>query len=115
MPLPTLFRSAGLALLLGAAALAGPAHAFTIENKDASPYQTPEFNLEEQSRQFRSDANGGKAGKYEFDGAFGKGTLEFGTSTRPYYGSGFGSSGYGPTRRDFDRVTAPPSSLDYNR
>lgn len=106
-----------------ACALAAPAaQAFTFENKDASPYTVPEFNLEEQSRQFRKDGAGaGSAGAYQFDGMFGKGTLEYGVRDRPYsnfgqgFGPGLGSRGFGPTRRDFDWVVAPPSSLDRDR
>jgi hypothetical protein len=113
----------GIVLAALACALAAPAaRAFTIENRDASPYTVPEFNLEEQSRQFRKDGNGvGSAGRYQFDGVFGKGSLEFGLRERPYsnfgpgVGPAFGPRGYGPTRRDFDWVVAPPSSLDRDR
>ena len=123
MTQPRLFRSAALALVLGASALAGSAHAFTVENKDAAgQYTVPEFNLDEQLKHFRKDGTDtSSAGKYQFDGAFGKGTLEFGVRQQPYssFGSGigpsFGSSGYGPTRRDFDRVVAPPSAADFGR
>lgn len=119
--LPRFPRFAALALAPIVAALAAPAaHAFTIENKDASQYTVPEFNLDDQLRHFRKDgADGSPSGKYQLDGVLGKGTLEFGVQQRPQsnFGPGigpmFGSSGAGPMRRDFDRVVAPPSSQDF--
>ena len=120
-PQPMFVRFAALALALGVLLPAGAAHAFTVENKDASPYTVPEFNLDEQLKHFRKDGTDtASAGKYQFDGMFGKGSLEFGVRQQPYssFGSGigpsFGSSGVGPTRRDFDRVTAPPSAVDFS-
>ena len=110
-------------ILAAAGALAGvPAYAFTVENRDASAYTVPEFNLDEQLRHFRNDGtDAAKSGKYEFDGLFGKGTVEIGTRQGPTsnFGTGiaptFGSFGVGPSRRDFNRVTAPPSSADFDR
>jgi hypothetical protein len=106
-------------ILVTAAVLAGTAaHAFTMENQDASGnmYAPPKFDLEEQMRQFRNDGAAAPSnGKREFDTPFGKGTFELGMQQRPWsnFGSPFGPS-FGSsfesrtTRQDFDRKLAPP-------
>ena len=73
--------------------------------------------LREAYRRTRKDGATGETGsiaKYDT----GMGSVQFGVQQRPLssFGSasGFGSFSAGPTRRDFDRVTAPPSSLDYS-
>ena len=99
------------------------AHAFTVENKDATgQYGVPKFDLEEQSKNFRKDGSGATPnsnGLYETPFAGGK--LQFGV--QPGGASNFGSvfaPGLGPSgsaqsqRQEFDRRLAPPTSLEYN-
>lgn len=114
-----------VSVVLGAFAaivLAAPAaHAFTMENRDASGgYQVPQFDLGEQSKQFRKDGTDTtpSAGKNNFSTPFGPGTFEFGvrqgdsmTFGSPFNsgpgswsGSSFGSSA---TRQDFERMVTP--------
>jgi len=99
--------------------MAAPAaHAFTMENGDsAGSYAVPKFDLEEQSKNFRKDgADPLAAGKNQFDTPIGK--LQFGVGPSSGFGSGFGSGlgGLGPSegarasRRDMDRMLAPPGA-----
>ena len=118
------FRLPHVAVGIAAAwVLAAPAHAFTVENKDAAgQYALPKFDLEEQSKNFRKDGSGGttnSSGVYETPFAGGK--LQFGI--QPGGSSNFGSvfaPGLGPSgsaqsqRQEFDRRLAPPTSLEYN-
>ena len=94
--------------------LAAPAaRAFIVEDRDtAGKYSVPKFDLEEQSRNFRSggETSAGSGGKQEFNTPLGKGTLEIGTQQGPTYfgGHGFGSSpGSRNTRQDYDRMFQP--------
>jgi len=106
-----------------------PALAFSIVTPDgssqgssppagsyATPYATPQFDLEEQMRQFRTEDGGRRVGDAvrEFDTPFGKGKVEFGVG-RDYgmFGSPFGFSGFNSfraqqDRRHMDRMLAPP-------
>ena len=104
--------------------LAAPAaHAFTVENKDeGGQYGVPKFNLEEQAKNFRKDgSDASSTGKSLYETPLGNGKLQFGVTQGPAssFGSVF-SPGLGPTdgarasRQDFDRVLAPPTSLQYN-
>jgi hypothetical protein len=97
-------------------ALAPPALAFTVENKDADgPYSVPKFNLEEQAKQFRKGDTNSLApslGKTDFSTPFGPGTLYFGTkpadSASPF--SSFSGSTFGSSqnyRNHFERVVTP--------
>src|SRR5215212_5059902 len=93
--------------------LAAPAaHAFTVENKDATgQYGVPKFDLEEQSKNFRKDGSAATTnsnGLYETP--LGNGKLQFGI--QPGGSSNFGSvfsPGLGPSgsaqssRQEFDR------------
>ena len=113
--------------LLGAAAatwmLAAPAaHGFTIENKDSEgQYGVPKFDLEEQAKSFRKDGTGTVTGSGKmYETPLGDGKLQFGVTQGS--ASGFGSpfsSQLGPgssaasQRQHFDRMLAPPSSLEY--
>jgi hypothetical protein len=114
--------------LLGAAAIwtvaaplwfAAPAHAFTFEDKDAAgQYAVPKFDLEEQSKNFRKDGASG-VGSTAYETPIGK--LQFGVTQGPAssFGSAFSPGGFGPDnsaaqRRHFDRMLAPPTSLDYD-
>jgi hypothetical protein len=107
-------RQAGLALIAASAwALAAPAaHAFTMQGPDASEYQLPKFDLEEQSRNFRTDgADGVAAAQDRFEMPLGAGTLQFGVQQGPSSnfmmpGSSLGSSPRN-TREDFNRVVTP--------
>jgi len=97
------------------AALVPVAHAFTIEGGDSgSAYETPKFDLEEQSRQFRRDGLGlSSSGKPQVETPFGKGTLEFGVSQGPVSNFGLSGSGWASpsqplvTRQDFERIVTP--------
>jgi hypothetical protein len=112
--------SAALAAFAVLALAAPAAQAFTVENQEAAgPYSVPKFDIEEQARNFRKDGgtDARSSGKYEFDSSFGKGSVYFGaqqnssgSSLVPGLGSSLGWSGAGPTRRDFDRVLAPPNA-----
>jgi hypothetical protein len=110
--------------IFAAGVLAGPAaHAFTVENKDeGGQYGVPKFNLEEQAKNFRKDgSDASSTGKSLYETPLGSGKLQFGVTQGP--ASGFGSvfsPGLGPSdgarasRQDFDRVLAPPTSLQFN-
>jgi hypothetical protein len=100
-------------------AMAAPAaQAFTVENQEAAgPYSVPKFDLEEQARQFRKESTDAKStGKVEFESALGKGSLNFGvqqntgSSLVPGLAPSPGWLGTGPSRRDFDRMLAPPNA-----
>ena len=104
----------GLAVIAAAWALAAPpAHAFTMEGPDASQYQLPKFDLEEQSRNFRTGSPDGiTAGKNQYEMPLGAGALHFGVQQAP--ASNFMMPGYGfaapasrNTREDFNRVVTP--------
>jgi hypothetical protein len=107
--------------LLGAfaaCALAGPsAHAFTVENRDAAgEYGVPKFDLEEQAKNFRKGDPA--SGKTDFSTPLGNGTVSFGVTQGPSFGPGFGLGALGPStrnsRQEFDRMLAPPTSLQYD-
>jgi len=94
-----------------AAAFAAPAaHAFTMENRDGSPYGVPKFDIEEQAKNF---SKGGTDLSVKKDGSagvpFAGGTLHFGVQQ----GSGAGPGFLGPrnrdTRQDFNNVVTPES------
>jgi hypothetical protein len=102
---------------------ASAAHAFTVENKDeGGQYGVPKFNLEEQMKNFRKDgSDASSTGKNFYETPLGPGKLQFGVTQGP--ASGFGSAfspSFGPadgsraSRQDFNRVVAPPTSLEYN-
>src|SRR5665213_3272989 len=83
-------------IVAAACVLAAPAaHAFTFENGEnsnpASSYQPPNFNLEEQTKQFSngSATSTSPASKNQFDTPLGKGTLQFGVGQNNF-GSAFG-------------------------
>ena len=105
-------------VLVGAAA-----HAFTVENKDeGGQYGVPKFNLEEQAKNFRKDgSDAASTGKSLYETPLGNGKLQFGVTQGPAssFGSVF-SPGLGPMdgsrawRQDFNRIVAPPTSLEYN-
>jgi hypothetical protein len=101
-------------------ALASPAaHAFTIEDKDSTgQYAAPKFDLEEQSKNFRKNGAGLTSdGKGMLETPLGNGSLQFGVTQGPTFGSGLGFGGLGPasrnSRQDMDRILAPPTSLEY--
>lgn len=117
-------------LCLGAAAvwlLAAPAaHAFTVENKDASggtasgftggnPYAVPKFDIEEQAKNFRNPGSSitNPGPKTDFSTPYGNGTMFFGMQQGPSFG--FGQSGMSPAigsranRADFERMVTPES------
>ena len=110
-------RSGGKLAILGivaiSAAFAAPAaHAFTMENKDASPYGVPKFDIEEQAKNF---SKGGTDLSVRNDGSvpFGGGTLHFGVQQGSSFGPGFGPGFLGPmnrdTRQDFNHIVTPES------
>jgi len=117
------FRLPYFAVGIAAWALTAPAHAFTVENKDAAgQYGVPKFDLEEQSKNFRKDGAGATTNSNGFyETPLGNGKLQFGI--QPGGSSNFGSvfsPQLGPSpsmqqsRQEFDRRLAPPSSLEYN-
>src|SRR6185312_1256216 len=103
-----------LGLLFGivtaASLLAAPgAHAFTMEGNSsaAGSYVAPQFDLEEQMRQFRNSGTTlPSTGKNQFSTPFGNGTFEM--SVRPSNGFNSAGSGWnsntGPTRQDYNRM-----------
>ena len=103
-----------VAVALSGMAFAPSANAFTLENgKGAS--LTPEFDIEEQARQFRkgqldTSTSTSAPATREIETPFGKGTLQFGVTSGPTFGSpfGFNSSRAAADRRYLDRMVAPP-------
>ena len=98
------------------------AHAFTVENRDAAgEYGVPKFDLEEQAKNFRKGGDAASPGKTDFSTPLGNGTVSFGVTQGPAFGSGlgFGPGGLGPatrnSRQDMDRMLAPPTSLRIQR
>jgi hypothetical protein len=101
-----------------ACVLASPvAHAFTMQDKDAAdPYALPKFDLEEQSRNFRTGSVGSSSNANKlFETPLGNGTLQFGIqqgSASNFLVPGLGST-FGPefnsrnSREDFNRVVTP--------
>jgi hypothetical protein len=111
-----------LGIFAAAGVLAAPAaHAFTVENKDAAgQYAVPKFDLEEQAKNFRKGAETSPTGKDQFSTPLGNGTLHFGVTPGPtsQFGSVFSpvlgpADGSRASRQDFDRMLAPPTSLQY--
>jgi hypothetical protein len=91
------------------AAFAAPAaHAFTMENKDASPYGVPKFDIEEQARNF---SKGGTDLSVKNDGSvpFAGGSLHFGVQQGSSFGPGFLGPRTRDTRQDFNHVVTPES------
>jgi hypothetical protein len=95
----SLYRVAGLVL---AAILVSPAaQAFTFEG-GADSYQVPKFDLEEQSRNFRTGPDVSTTGQQQVETPFGK--LQFGVQSRE---PGFGSGSAERDRRHYQRMFAP--------
>jgi hypothetical protein len=113
----------GPGMLVAACMLLAPAaHAFTMENKDAEgQYTIPKFDLEEQAKGFRKDGTAAPGnGKALYETPLGNGTLQFGVTPGSAFNSGsVFAPGLGPpdglraSRQDFNRMLAPPSSLEY--
>ncbi|MEA2979318.1 MAG: hypothetical protein QOF91_796 [Alphaproteobacteria bacterium] len=110
--------------IFAAGVLAAPAaHAFTVENKDeGAQYGLPKFNLEEQAKNFRKDGTDASwTGKNFYETPLGNGKLYFGVTQgsasnfgsvfSPSFGAGDGARA---SRQDFNRILAPPTSLEYN-
>ena len=90
-------------------AFAAPAaHAFTMENKDASPYGVPKFDIEEQARNF---SKSGTDLSVKNDGSvpFAGGSLHFGVQQGSSFGPGFLGPRTRDTRQDFNHVVTPES------
>lgn len=90
------------------------AQAFTLGGEAANGtkggYEVPQFDLEEQARNFRSGGSTGMApGRTDFNTPFGKGTMEFGARQGPSSAFGPGSLGPGSrvNRMDFERMVTP--------
>jgi hypothetical protein len=86
--------------------------AFTME--DGKGFTAPKFDIEEQSRQFRTQDGGTASTKNKFETPLGPGTLQFGINKGMGFGSPFNSSG---TRaqddlRHKERMFAPLHSKD---
>ena len=130
-PIRVLTRCFAPGAALAAVLLAGvPASAFSVVTPDgtsqgapaasaSTPYATttPEFDIEEQMRQFRKDgSNLGSAGAAirEFDTPLGKAKIEVGTHrdfgmfSSPFGFGGFNSYSDFQNRRHMDRMLAPP-------
>ena len=100
-----------------AAALApSPAHAFTMQDGSGNTVTVPQFDIEEQARQFQTPGASALAGntqKFELPNG---GTLQFGTQSGSTFGSplGFGRSG-AAERQHMDRMFDPQFQLQNNR
>ena len=110
---PTRLR---IAVLLAGATLASTAsHAFTFEDGTGKS-ATPKFDIEEQSRKFRTpDLDTSALGNSAVETPYG--TLQFGVRKEtPMFGTPFGStlgsSSGAQDRRHFDRMLAPPTSRE---
>jgi hypothetical protein len=110
-------------MFAAACALAAPAaHAFTVENKDATgEYAVPKFDLEEQSKNFRKAGAASPGDKGDYSIPLGSGSLQFGVTPGSAFNTGsVFSPQFGPawsaqtSRQEFDRRLAPPTSLEYS-
>ena len=84
------------------------AHAFTFQDRPAGDTTVPQFNLEEQAKQFRSGS--GADGSNKFSTPLGSGKLEFGVQQAPTSNlfPGFGPTpGHRAGRPDFERMLTP--------
>jgi hypothetical protein len=91
----------GVAVLFAALALVSPAaQAFTVEG--GSEYQVPRFDLEEQSRNFRTGPDVSTPGQNQFDTPLGK--LQFNVQRGDPM---FGSDAAMRDRRHYNRMFAP--------
>ena len=98
------------------------AHAFTVENNDATgQYAVPKFDLEEQSKNFRKAGAASPDDKGGYSIPLGNGSLQFGVTPGSAFNSGsVFSPQLGPawstqtSRQEFDRRLAPPTSLEYD-
>jgi hypothetical protein len=98
------------------------ARAITIENKDSEgQYGVPKFDLEEQSKRFRSDGTGTVAGSGNtYQTPIGDGKLQFsisqgsGSSFASPFSRGLGPDNSAAQRQHFNRMLSAPSSLDYD-
>jgi hypothetical protein len=94
---PSLHR---ILVLAAAVVLPFGAQAFTI---DDGTYQTPKFDLEEQTRNFRATSpDVSTPGRQQVETPFGK--LQFGVETRQ---SPFGPESAARNRRHYERMFAP--------
>ena len=108
-----------LGLSFAIVVLAAPtARAFTMQSNDGSnPNALPKFDIEEQSKNFRTGQQGEAAGqdnKKLFETPLGTGSLYFGVQQAPadVFSPGFGSTfgqGFNTRnhREDFNRVVTP--------
>ena len=100
-----------LTRILLSAAMLTPASAYAFTFQDGQGNTIPKFDLEEQSRQFRTPDPAASAAAKAVETPFGK--LEFGVQQRgtPMFGSPFASpfgSGTGNAdRRHYERLFAP--------
>jgi hypothetical protein len=112
--------AAALAAVAALALSAPTAHAFKIENKDASGGSdfAPKFDIEEQAKNFRKTNPdlSSSFGQRNFSTPLGTGTVEFGVRQGPSssfgspfsYGSGFGNTGSSYMMREhFNRIVTP--------
>jgi hypothetical protein len=95
-------------------------HAFTLEGGKggtggANMAATPQFDIEEQAKQFRkgqfdTSTSSTPGSTREIQTPFGKGTLQFGVTAGPTFGSplGFNAGRAAADRRYLDRMVAPP-------
>jgi hypothetical protein len=105
-------RLCAIALVSGTMLLPQAARAFTME--DGKGFTAPKFNIEEQSRQFRTQDGGTAGTKNKFDTPLGPGTLQFGIRKDGMFGSPFNSSGARAQDdlRHKERMFAPLNSKD---
>jgi hypothetical protein len=96
---PGLYR---IAVLAAALLLSPAAQAFTIDD-GSGKYEVPKFDLEEQSRNFRTTSpDVSKPGRQQVETPFGK--LQFGVESRE---SPFGPESAARNRRHYERMFAP--------
>ena len=112
-------RPIPLSVAIVLSGMTSAAHAFTLENGSgtggANMAATPQFDIEEQARQFRkgqfdTSTSATPNGVREIQTPFGKGTLQFGVTAGPTFGSplGFNAGRAAADRRYLDRMVAPP-------
>ncbi len=99
-----------LTQILIAAAMLAPASAYAFTFEDGQGNKIPKFDLEEQSRQFRTPDPSSAAAKQALETPFGK--LQFGvernsSAFRSPFAPSFGAGTGNADRRHYDRLFAP--------
>jgi len=96
-----------LAAVAAATFLAAPVRAFTVEGGEGADGTMPKFDIEEQTRNFRSQSMDLSTPKVQLPGG---GSMQFSTQPAPMFGSPFGFGG-NAGRQHFDRMLDPSYQL----